>query len=466
MATTTGDVKNTTIAITYVDLPVVKVKNLSTNTVKAFDQFMRGPPFDLVMHGTTLRHPAADIRRRARVLNDGDVDVGWLNACNRHMMGMPHRDAILLYDYTDGMYNASLRSNGLLHTRMKDFKGNTDMFDLGDLLAPAPRFGHPGVFLVLTLLSTATHPVTEETAFRETAQRLFVVPLSKGVLLALWEMARACLEKGDDKIACIDHRRTAFKTLKRLKFVQTCTWENLSRAGKRAVHREVERDLAEYTSAAFKPTFRFAFQLMDLIEGCEGDKGDLFYDMPPPVAARFDRDMRAFHRTSSPPAKFRLFMRYRFYFRMNANFPRVVEAATARLLGVFPTMPPLRVPLTVYRGIRDRTWMRQGRGSITWQGMVSTTLSTETAFLYMAGASCCFMRMHVPPGFRVIPNMGLTSGNNHIEVLLPHLTTVRTRRGHSSPVHIMPEVWPRVTTLEPPIVVYDVDVVTEKRSAH
>ena len=461
MATTTRDLKNTTIAIAYVNLPVVKVKHLSTNTVKAFEQFMHGPPFDLAMHGSTLRHPAADVRRRAQVLDDGDVDVGWLNACNRHMMGMPHRDAILLYDYTDGMYNASLRKNGMLRHRMKDSKGNADMFDLGDLLAPAPRFGHPGVFLVLTLLST--HPVTEETAFRETAQRLFVAPLSKGVLLALWEMARACLKNGDDDKG--NHRRTAFKTLKRLKFVETCTWENLSRAGKLAVQKEVERDLAEYTSAAYKPLFRFAFQLMDLIDDCEGCESDLFYDMPPPVAARFDRDMLAFHRTSSPPAKFRLFMRYRFYFRMNANFPRVVEAATARLLDVFPKMPPLRAPLTVFRGIYDRKWMRQGHGPITWQGMVSTTLSTETAFNYTGGASCCFMRMHVPPGFRVIPNMGLTSGIDHMEVLLPHLTTVRTRREHSPPVHIMPEVWPRVTTLNPPIVVYDVDVVTEKASA-
>ena len=455
----------TTVAVEYEDLSVAKVRTLPSDTVKAFRAFVRGPPFALDMHGYALRHNAVGTADAKRVLNDSDVDAGWLAACNRHMMRMDHRDAILLYDYTSFQYNASLRADGNknfwgaadMKWRVLDMKREADMFDLADMVAPAPQFGHPGVWILLKLLSMRD-PGTEP-AFRTAARELFAAPLADGVLLALWEMARdshACSYEFDRE----KHRRTAFRTVMKLRFAQTCTWGNLSRAGKRRVQRVVQRNMAAYWDAHMSASFRFAFQLLDLLTNGAGDHGDegvpsLFHEMPSNVAARFERDMRAFHETTSLPTKFQLFMRYRFYFRFNDHFPRVVEAATARMEGVFAAMPPLRAPLVVYRGIQDRKWMRQ----TTWYGLTSTTLSAPVAKGYIRGKGCCFLRMHVPAGARIIPNMGLTAGIGHMELLLPHRTKVRTRRGHSRPVHVPPYEWPHETSLEEAFVAYDVDVI-------
>lgn len=440
------------VAVEYVDLPVVKVRPLPSTTVKAFTRFMRGPPFVLDMHGDTLRYQSNNLKD---IVNDSDVDAGWLSACNRHMMRMDHRDAVLLYDYTSFQYNPALRGTDIPTDRWLDMKREADMFDLEDMVAPAPKFGHPGVWILLKLLSVRD-PGTEP-AFRATAQKLFVKPLAKGVQLALWEMARECSAcKPEFKREA--HRKTAFRTVMKLDFAQTCTWDNLSVAGKKAVERVIRHNMSVYMDAHMNASFRFAFQLLDLLDEAGDAWEKLYHPMPSDVAAQFERDKGAYRALRSAPKKFQTFMRHRFYFRMNAQFPRVVEAATARIQAMFAGMPPLRLPLTLYRGIQERKWLQ---GTTTWKGLTSTTLSATVAKGYMRMNACCFLRIHVPVGARVLPIMGLTDGISHMEVLLPHLAKVRVRRGRARPIYVPPEEWPRETGLEEKVTVYDVDLVNK-----
>ncbi len=85
---------------------------------------------------------------------------------------------------------------------------------------------------------------------------------------------------------------------------------------------------------------------------------------------------------------------------------------------IFNGAPALEKPLTVYRGVRDDFYLKGSPGYMhTTSGFVSTSLDID-ASLNFSGQKCCFKRILLLPGTKVLLLSGVSRYTSEIEILL------------------------------------------------
>ena len=83
--------------------------------------------------------------------------------------------------------------------------------------------------------------------------------------------------------------------------------------------------------------------------------------------------------------------------------------------GIFKSVPPLTENVIVYRGIKSSFMID---ASFIEKSFVSTTVDTSIASEY-ANQKCCFFKIYIPKGTRVIPLVSCSENASELEVLLP-----------------------------------------------
>jgi hypothetical protein len=405
----------TTHTVEFISLPVAISRREyvgKPSPAKEFARFMKAPPFYMGTHEVSLRVGHGE------PLPDMPVDPVWLAECNAFLMGLDHRDAILIDHYLSYQYSSYLRTHrGSGYT---DFCVPVDTRDIRS-------------WAVLALLCSG-HP-DEAEGFAKFVKEQFTVRASDAFCDALWKIATATatassrreMEKSIHKNMATLERRGLTKLLRNI-----APDSPFRAAHKTSVMKE--GGIRFYTMYT-----RFAFQLVDLLAEASQPSA-LFHELDARAQAAFAIDMAAFRKTRSYVKRYAIFSKYVYYFKASNHMRPVLKAAVERVQALFERVPPLRKPLTVYRGVVDNAWVK--KGTMVLKGLTSTTLRALIGSLYAdEQRRCCLMRIHVPAGRRVLPTLGLTDGNYHMEIVLPDNAAISRTTGPEMQ-HVRGEDWP------------------------
>ena len=406
----------TTHTVDYISLPVAisrreyvdRTISAKESACKEFARFIKAPPFYMGTHEVALRVGHGE------PLPDMTVDPAWLAECNAFLMGLDHRDAILIDHYLSYPYSIYMRNHRMIYT---DFCVPVENSDIRSQA-------------VLALMCSG-HPADAE-GFARFVKEQFTVQASDAFCDALWKIAAASpkgeMEKSIRKNMATLERRGLTKLLRNI------ASDSPFRAAHKASVMKKERHMRFYSMYT-----RFAFQLVDLLAAA-AQPSSLFHELDARAQAAFDADMAAFRKTRSYVKRYAIFSKYLYYFKASENMRGVLQAAIERVNAMFERVPPLRKPLTVYRGVVDKVWVK--KGAMTLKGLTSTTLRALIGSWYAnEERRCCLMRIHVPAGRKVLPILGLTDGNYHMEVLLPDKTAI-SRVARPEMQHVRDEDWP------------------------
>lgn len=94
------------------------------------------------------------------------------------------------------------------------------------------------------------------------------------------------------------------------------------------------------------------------------------------------------------------------------------EKLSGKMDRIFAQVPPLPYNLVVYRGLSDVDWSEV---LYDIDHFVATATNASAAKRF-AGSDCCYMKIHVPIGAKVLPISyahGLTAYPKDLEILLP-----------------------------------------------
>jgi hypothetical protein len=96
--------------------------------------------------------------------------------------------------------------------------------------------------------------------------------------------------------------------------------------------------------------------------------------------------------------------------------------------------PPLNKNMVVFRGVKDDYYLT-GRDGFTYEnnGFLSTSLSAVVAKRFMNGSPCCFKKITLLKGLRVLLMMGLSKFPDEMELLLPTGALYSLRRTYKMP---------------------------------
>lgn len=378
----------TTHTVDYISLPaaISRREYVDRTTAEEFARFMKAPPFYMGTHEVSLRVGHGE------PLPDMTVDPAWLAECNAFLMGLDHRDAILLDHYLSYPYSIYMRNHRMIYT---DFCVPVETSDIRSQA-------------VLALMCSG-HP-TDAAGFARFVKAQFTVTASDAFCAALWKIVTTApdgeMEKSIRKNMATLERRGLTKLLRNI------APDSPFRAAHKASVAKNEGHMRFYTRYT-----RFAFQLVDLLAAA-AQPSSLFHELDTRAQAAFDADMTTFRKTRSYVKRYAIFSKYLYYFKASENMRGVLQAAIERVNAMFERVPPLRKPLTVYRGVQGTAWVK--KGAMVLKGLTSTTLRALIGSLYAdEERRCCLMRIHVPAGRKVLPILGLTDGNYHMEVLLP-----------------------------------------------
>jgi len=399
-----------------------------------------------------------------------DVDGEWLQECNEFMMHLDHRDAILLdrfstYDYEDFFMEGNelaQEDQGLKYLDLCMFGSDEDK--ISGLMALALACSS-----LRDKKPSSKKPSAEFVKFvRDQFSAKTEVSLAFCDLM--WEISLNIPKpSGDGDGDLLHYLRFDLNELQhsiRLKLEQlegatnggiTPLLESMAPASElRAKHKECVVVLLEDThnSGYYKTYTRYAFQHVDLMKS---HKNDMFHTevFDEPTQAAFDADMVAFKKTSSYAARFAIFAKYIYYYKSSEFMPRVINAAVERLDSIFKRLPPLKKPLVVYRKVADIKLMKKHQ----LIGFTPTSLRTTKPW---SREKCCLMRLHIPAGNRVFPAFGITDPNNHMKIVLPHMSQItEMKKSEKNPnpalLYVRDQNWPREAHSEKgkPMWVYD-----------
>jgi len=327
---------------------------------------------------------------------DTHLDIEWFKECNHHIQTkLTHREWILLQDYYD-IYSPSLRNENI---RIKDLYSSTlkkkHIYSFVDHI----RYVHADDIrkYIASLFRQNSNRIPEQTieeVLKYRVHRHLAIPRKSSVISSLTRYRLS-----DDGIDLV-------KTFTQSSFTQS----------------PIHTNSHTYNDV----TYRLAYQYIDLLESHikKGTITQLFYPMTSKDSRAFKKDCADFIHLSYPD-RYDIFLKYEFYFKLKVHYPEIIRKASQKLLDLFSAFPPLTQPMTVYRGIRDRSWVYR-----PWRGLISTSLSKHIAREY-EGRDCCLLHIHLPPGLCVIPLLGLTAGASttpFMEILLPDLVQAHYRQ--------------------------------------
>jgi hypothetical protein len=97
----------------------------------------------------------------------------------------------------------------------------------------------------------------------------------------------------------------------------------------------------------------------------------------------------------------------------------VMDLFTKDLKRIIDNAPPVRKETVVYRGVKDNYFLK-GAKNMYYQNtcFVSCTLSPNHAMSYLGGNRCCFKRITLLPGTRVLFISGLSCYPNELEIVV------------------------------------------------
>jgi ADP-ribosyltransferase exoenzyme len=395
--------------VEYTDLPVVvptKTIMEFTDTREYLRQFLKAKPFKEVLHPYSL-----EFVHKKGVAGDKFIDTNWLHACNKHLLSLSHEDALLLTSYRSIGFNEFLRHE---HTLFCFINFDFDTFEKKKQFLQC-------IFIYKEFKKEEDVKAFFQKQVQKKLPEELVKELFENVSNNDIHMKRLQQKGVDEWFQGLSYKSPIFRFLPR-------------------------RQTQQHWILVFFFYTRFAFQYVEILAKVP-NKEYLFNTQyfSPTMRKTFSQDMRSFERSRGVLARFEYIYRYVYYIKQHV-FESVLEHATAKMESIFASFPPLRKSMAVYRGVPEKKWAKKLR---SWSGLISTTLRASIASWYTAPVGdCCLLTLHIPHGNKVIPILGLTDGNYHMELLLPHNTKVKLRNNKAKRIVVHGEEWPRESMQE------------------